>query len=262
MIEPMHETHDLDLLTALVEGGLDDPAPAEALVRSCPECARIVSDHQLVRSRVQVEPVVALTELERRRLHSNVWSALEEQSPATSGSSPRTAKGTPWWYRVAPVAAALVVVVGIMSLNPGETSSTTMLTQLDAPPADAFRPAAGGSNEAEEFAATVPTGDATATTAAAADTTAGAAIAGAPDLEILADEASAFERRAASMPGDLPEAAAECVVAEAPEEDPVAAVRVSVADTEVWMVAFGQASDIAEVRVYDVDTCELLYPIE
>ncbi|MGA7269927.1 MAG: hypothetical protein WB239_02530, partial [Acidimicrobiia bacterium] len=107
MTENMHTDNHLDLIDALVEGRSSDPAAARHLVATCPECGEAYQAHLAVKQAVESQPIVPLSEVERRRLRAAVWSGLD------AATAP--ARTTPLWYRIAPVAAALVLVIGLGS---------------------------------------------------------------------------------------------------------------------------------------------------
>lgn len=102
----MHD-HDRELIAALVEGRLDDESEARALISSSPELreeyeAQKIA-HEALRSTIRAE----LSESERSALHRDVWTALR----AETASRP-----TPWYSRLAPVAAGLLVVIGVATV--------------------------------------------------------------------------------------------------------------------------------------------------
>ena len=216
----MHFRHDLDLLDALAEGRLADPAEAEALVASCPECADYYRSYALVRAAIAAEPPPRLGDWERQRLRSSVWQQVSTPAKA------------PWWYRVAPVAAALVVVVGVASLvgqmsGGGDGAEVTAgapagevesVSAFDAPPADHTRSALPEEVEKalDEFIAGLK---ATPTTAAAGE-----------------DASNIFD---------------------CPTDAPVAHVdKTTVGDSEVWLVAY--AAPPERFAAIAADTCETL----
>lgn len=143
----MHHEHDLDLLDAFAEGRLDDPRPAESLIESCPECSDHYRDYAVVRAAVAAEPAPLLGDLERRRLRAAVWEEI--------GTETAPARSTPWWYRVAPVAAALAIVVGVAGVvgndfvgssddGGAEIMADSAPDELDAPAAELAPSAADG----------------------------------------------------------------------------------------------------------------------
>lgn len=267
MNEDMHRHHDLDLISALAEGRLADPGPAEELVATCAECADAYRSHRLVLDAIAAAPPGLMDDLERRRLRANIWEALQEDSssaaPAGAGSLP-PAPPIPWWYRVAPVAAALVVAVGVgsMFIGGGE-GEETMVTITDLLSADA--PAGEGDDgtfEASPEAFTAPE-----TTAAASDTaedesldTFQAADDGRASLTIeeLEEAAAEFADRAEAGRTELMAEGFDCQADDV--DDPVIATEEAEVDGDlVWFVAFGRADEVSLVRVYRSGDCTILY---
>jgi len=267
----MHNDHDLDLITALAEGRLEDPAAAEDLVATCPECAQVFDSHRTVLEAVALQDPVFLDDFERRRLRSAVWEALElEEIPVTT-AIPRPS-GALWWYRVGAVAAALFVVVGVgsqlVSERGDETGATFATTGGELAPTDRFNtfegPAAGSeeqfteetSSAAQDEAASSEEADSPATTAAGADTS-GLQV----DADDLAEAAAQFGRRASASEEAHSESALTCASQDqaAPAAPVVATEPVDVDGAPAWFVAFGSESEIVGVNVYVDETCEVLY---
>src|SRR5690606_40623733 len=103
----MHHDHDLDLISALAEGHLEDPAMAQELVASCEECAELYHAHLTVREAVTAEIRPQMTNSERVRLHNSLWAEVEP-SPAPPPARP----ANPRWYRLMPVAAGPGLATG------------------------------------------------------------------------------------------------------------------------------------------------------
>lgn len=259
----MHRNHDPDLISALVEGGLTDPAEALELVEACPECGELFHAHLTVRQAIDNAAPAEMTDLERHRLRAAVWNQLEADSQPVS-SSP-----TPWWYRIVPVAAALVVVVGVGSFivgggnNGGSATETTSPIELAAAPeADADEEARDGM--ALEPPATAATEDTTAAgtneeEAFAADTTAAAAdqAAGGASAEMGERTASFTERYLAgetTIADDFT-----CWQAVEDESAVLAAEADEVEGTPVWFVALGQGDEVTSVVVYDRIDCTVVF---
>lgn len=249
----MHTEHDLDLLAAFVEGSLEDTAPAEALIESCPECAEVVDAHRTVRAAIGATAVEGLTDLERRRMRNSVWDTFSAETAPSTGRS-----NSPWWYRVVPAAAALVVIVGVAANLPsgGDAAATTTTgVALDS----AF------SAQSEMADTTAP--EAAYGELAPAETTAAGAGADSALPLISSDEldsaVSDFEQRAATAPPPMEEAALECVATDADAGNPLVVEEAEVDGEALWMVAFGTDPDqIDAVRVYSQGTCQVLYPAE
>jgi hypothetical protein len=246
----MHSEHDLDLIADLVEGRLDDPAPAEALIATCTECAEAYEAHRLVEAAVAAEPAVSLNDFERRRLHDALWADL---APALAQPEPRKATA-PWWYRVAPVAAALVVVVGVGTVLTGGSDQATDTFETVGAELDA-----DGSTEegAEMFAAPEET-----VAADQADTLASRL---APDeMSLTRDEleeaAGEFSDRITAGPADLDGEVLRCVEQDGMDEGVVGSEPATVDGDPVWFVAFGSPDEVTVVKVYRQADCTVVFP--
>jgi hypothetical protein len=92
----MHSDHDLDLVIALADGSLADPAPAEELIAACSECADTYEAYLTVRTAVAAAPTPAMTELEKRRLSNSLWAEIaEDQTAAGTVSTTPTRDAAP-----------------------------------------------------------------------------------------------------------------------------------------------------------------------
>ncbi|HJQ92441.1 MAG TPA: hypothetical protein VJ950_12085 [Acidimicrobiia bacterium] len=163
----MHD-HPLDLIAALADGSLNDEAEARALVESCPECREEYRTQTEVIGWLAATPAAEMTDLEKAALHRDLWTELRSQ--------PGKSSATPWWQRLAYVAAGLFVTVGLVSvlnngaLNGGADSgaTTTAGGALDEPTEEAPFSAQGSDDgESAPEMTTETTAAATATTAAA-----------------------------------------------------------------------------------------------
>lgn len=101
--------HELELIAALVEGRLEDESEARALIDSSPELREEYEAQKLAYETLQGAGTASLRETERAALHRDIWTELR------SGAAQPVSK-TPWYYRWAPVAAGLLVVVGLVSV--------------------------------------------------------------------------------------------------------------------------------------------------
>ncbi|HYJ24058.1 MAG TPA: hypothetical protein VE027_03560 [Acidimicrobiia bacterium] len=163
----MHD-HPLDLIAAFADGSLSDEAEARALVESCPECREEYRTQTEVIGWLAATPTAEMTDLEKAALHRDLWTEFRRQP----GKSP----ATPWWQRLAYVAAGLFVTVGLVSvlnndtLNGGADSgaNTTADGAFDAPTEETPFVAQGSDDgESAPEMTTETTAAATATTAAA-----------------------------------------------------------------------------------------------
>jgi len=114
--------HDLELIAALVEGGLEDETEARALIESSPE-ARAEYEVQLrAHSALIGLGPVKMTEPERSALHRDVWTALRSAPTVTPPTT------TPWYARWAPAAAVVaLVVVGLVGILGGGEDAANLL---------------------------------------------------------------------------------------------------------------------------------------
>lgn len=101
------QDHDRELIAALVEGRLDDESEARALISSSPELREEYEAQQIAYEALRSTIPAKLSESERSDLHRDVWTALR----AETASRP-----APWYSRLAPVAAGLLVVIGVATV--------------------------------------------------------------------------------------------------------------------------------------------------
>jgi hypothetical protein len=119
--------HEIELISALVEGRLDDESEARALIESSPELREEYETQKLAHDTLRSLGTVAMSETERAALHRDVWSALRSDSG-------RAGRRTPWYYRWAPVAAGMFVVagaVGVLSQTGGPDAAVVAEDALD-----------------------------------------------------------------------------------------------------------------------------------
>ena len=105
----MLRKHEIDLIAGLVEGELEDESEARALIERSAEARAEYEAQRTAFEALRTEGTVAMTEAERAALHRDVWTALRHEPQAT-------ATKTPWYNRLAPVAAALFVVIGLAAV--------------------------------------------------------------------------------------------------------------------------------------------------
>ena len=102
----MHE-HDRELIAALVEGRLDDESEARALISSSTELREEYEAQKIAYETLRSTIPAKLSESERSALHREVWTALRAETAS---------RRTPWYSRLAPVAAGLLVVIGVATV--------------------------------------------------------------------------------------------------------------------------------------------------
>ena len=102
---------DLDLIAGLVEGRLEDETEARALIASGPEFQSEYEAQKLAYDTLSNVSPATLTEAERSTLHRDLWTELRSEGATTT-----TRARNPWYYRWAPVAAGMFVVVGLVAV--------------------------------------------------------------------------------------------------------------------------------------------------
>lgn len=128
--------HELELIAALVEGRLEDESEARALIESSPELGEEYEAQKLAYEAMRDAGTASLRETERAALHRDIWTELRSEST-------QPASKTPWYYRWVPVAAGLLVVVGLVSvLGPGGDDSGEEAVNLAADAAETTTTAA------------------------------------------------------------------------------------------------------------------------
>lgn len=101
----MHDK-ELELIAALAEGRLEDETEARALVASHPKYREEYEAQKLAFDTLSGVGSATLSETERAGLRRDLWTELR----ATPAAKPAR---NPWFVRWAPVAAGLVVVIGL-----------------------------------------------------------------------------------------------------------------------------------------------------
>lgn len=173
----MLRKREIELIVGLVEGTLEDETEARALLERSSEARTEFEAQSSVQRALRAAEPASMTEAESATIRREIWTEMRTDAIPTS-------KSTPWVYRLAPVAAALVLVVGVLAvLNRGfQDADETARTFSDAAADqsadttqaatsggleslgddDAAAPAAegdGGSDMAEELSAPEPLPD-------------------------------------------------------------------------------------------------------
>ncbi len=121
--------HEIELITALAEGTLDDETRARALIDSSSKAqAEYEAQKTALAALAEVQPAV-MSEIEKATLHRDTWTALKAQPVAAK-------KTSPWYYRWSYAAAGLFVVVGLLAFlntNGSSSDSAALSEQLGAP---------------------------------------------------------------------------------------------------------------------------------
>jgi len=157
--------HDLELIVALVEGRLQDEVEARALIASSDEAREEYEAQKLAYESLRSMGAAHLTENERAALHRDVWTELRAGSPIKAK--------TPWYYRWAPVAAGLFVVIGVAAVlsGGGQEAATTFRDIAADLGGDGDESAAATSTTTAEAADLYSGGDDAGAQAPATDTT-------------------------------------------------------------------------------------------
>ena len=116
-------SHEQELISALVEGRLDDEAEALAVIASSDALLAEYEAQKLAYNALSAIPPAQLSDQERAALRRDVWTELQAQP--TPGSS-----RTPWYFRWSTAAAGLFIVVGVLTIaNLGGTGSRDASTE-------------------------------------------------------------------------------------------------------------------------------------
>ena len=109
--------HEIELITALAEGSLEDETEARALIESSERARTEYEAQKTALDALASVPPAVLTDIEKAALHRDIWTELSAL-PVVA----RTA--APWYYRWSYAAAGLFVVIGIVAfLNTGTFSA-------------------------------------------------------------------------------------------------------------------------------------------
>jgi len=111
--------NELELIAALAEGSLEDETLARALIESSEEHRTAYEAQKLAIDALRGADTVLMDDTERAMLRGDLWAALRAGQPAQGTASP-------WYYRWTPVAAGLLVVVGLIAvINRGGEDDAT-----------------------------------------------------------------------------------------------------------------------------------------
>jgi hypothetical protein len=150
-----HLQHDPELIAAYAEGLLADGEEARRLVEECTHCRREYELQRGVKSLISGLPQARLTDPERLELH-----AIIERLPGGRVVTLEDRRRTQRWMRVASVAAAGLVLVGLGAVFVGmmgagsRNSFTTSEALLTEGPTEAFDTAAATTTIAASAAET------------------------------------------------------------------------------------------------------------
>ncbi len=238
--------HELELISALAEGTLEDETEARLLIASSPELRAEYEAQKTAIEAFRQVPMASLTEHERSGLRRDVWTQLRAQ-PGEGRVS------TPWYYRWSTAAAGLVLVVGLVAV----------LNQTDSPVAESLA-AEEVSAEAQPLAT-----DQTSRLASDAAGADDSALAKSPTevSELAAIAAAAREGSLATFSQAAPEAvsgeqddALSCSEQAGLEDhEVIGQVEVS---TLTYIVVAPRDDDIGvdtPISFVDAETCELIY---
>jgi hypothetical protein len=182
--------HEIELISALVEGRLDDESEARALIASSVELQAEYEAQKKAREALVAVGAALMQPDERAALHRDLWTAL------TSDARPSRA---PWYYRWVPVTAGLLVVLVLGTLivgGQGDTSVDTAAIGAAAESAETTTAAATATTEAASAETTEAMSDEQA--AAAPDDGAGRVL-DQLDTRLFADANRALRREGADL---------------------------------------------------------------
>lgn len=101
--------HEIELIAALAEGRLEDETDARALVASSDEAQAEYEAQKFAIDALAHAETAAMSDVERSALRRDVWTELR-----TPPQEPTAAR--PWYYRWMPVAAGMILVVGLVAV--------------------------------------------------------------------------------------------------------------------------------------------------
>lgn len=240
-----HLLHDLDLIADYSDGLLEDATEAAALVRECPDCLKEYELQQAVKGLLTGLPVIRMTAEERARLDATIGGL--------SGAKVITMTDRRYvqrWMRVASVAAATFVLVGLGSVFLGTmggsgggaaATTTAAATAQGAPPAE----------DSTTFEATTTVASMTGQTERVFRVFSGG------DADAVRDEIETMIEEPLS---EMYEADARDKVACHEEESdlPVLDVARSNLDGRPVVIAIVEGENGKEALIYDEATCELV----
>lgn len=149
----MLRNQEIELIAGLVEGSLADESEARLLLERSSEARAEYEAQKMAYEALRGAPPVSLRDSERAALRRDVWTAMS----AADRPGVRT---VPWYYRLGPVIAVLIVVVGVgtvltrggldqRSAGDAATATTTALASGELP-ATTTHADDGGTESAEE----------------------------------------------------------------------------------------------------------------
>jgi hypothetical protein len=252
--EQMGHQHDLELIAALVEGRLDDPMAAEALAAACDECGAH-RDYLTVLAAVAADPSPPLDDFERQGLRSAVWHELSLPTRAAP-----TRRGVSWPYRIASVAAAMVLVIGIGAVlgdRSGDDIGVLSVDNLQRATVDEASDTVGA---AEMQPSADDSGIMSDAPAEAEDSDVDERFI-LPGLDEVPDAVADFRRVATEgLVHDLSVLAEDCVAADGLAAQPAFfSARGAVGPEAVEFVALGTGDEVEAVVVYRSDDCTVVH---
>lgn len=121
----MHETHDQDLIAAYADGDLEgDTTAVEELLSTCSDCRAEFDIQRSMRLLLSQTPRPAMSDEESSAFRSEVLDRITKGAAVVPIESRRVTRR---WLAVGSVAAAAVVVVGVVgTLSGGNDSADTL----------------------------------------------------------------------------------------------------------------------------------------
>jgi hypothetical protein len=183
--------HEIELISALVEGRLEDDSEARALIASSVELQTEYEAQKKAHEALAAAGPTFMRDDERAALHRDVWTALRAETRRSR---------TPWYYRWVPITAGLfvVVILGAVILGGQQESGEIEMTGAAADAAATTMAASTGTTVASVERATEE-----AMTGAPEATSPGAEGSGSDvdqlDTRLFADANRAFRREGADL---------------------------------------------------------------
>lgn len=111
--------HEIELISALVEGRLEDESEARALIASSVELQTEYEAQKRAREALAAAGPARLEENEKAVLHRDLWTALRQP--------PKPARA-PWYFRWVPITAGLFIIVAGIAVIGGQQESANLET--------------------------------------------------------------------------------------------------------------------------------------
>jgi hypothetical protein len=108
--------HEIELISALVEGRLEDESEARALIASSAELQAAYEAQKNAREALTAAGPALMRQDEKTALHRDLWTELRTETKRTR---------TPWYYRWVPITAGLfIVMIAVVVVGGGGGNET------------------------------------------------------------------------------------------------------------------------------------------